>query len=144
MILSFARDTVQSLHPDIPVYGSMSVITWALGTRAAIKAEALTKLNAAKGGGMIFQSDHSVPSKVSGENYEYVVNLVREYGKYPLKLGEYDLANVKEGVIYEACGRTTRGMAPVATSLQLDHCLSPLPQLPTSEIHIKKENCPAL
>jgi hypothetical protein len=36
-----------------------------------------------------------VPSNVSGENYEYVVNLVREYGKYPLKLGEYDLADVK-------------------------------------------------
>jgi len=69
----------------------MSVNAWALGTRDEIKAEVLTKLNAAKGGGMIFQSDHSVPSNVSGENYEYVVNLVREYGKYPLKLGEYDL-----------------------------------------------------
>jgi uroporphyrinogen-III decarboxylase len=73
----------------------MSVITWALGTQDEIKAEVLTKLNAAKGGGMIFQSDHSVPSNVSGENYEYVVNLVREYGKYPLKLGKYDLPDVK-------------------------------------------------
>jgi uroporphyrinogen-III decarboxylase len=71
--------------------GNMSVITWANGTQDEIKAEVLTKLNAAKGGGMIFQSDHSVPSNVSGENYEFVVNLVRQYGKYPLQLGEYDL-----------------------------------------------------
>ena len=33
----------------------------------------LTKLNAAKGGGYIFQSDHSVPGNISAENYEYVV-----------------------------------------------------------------------
>jgi len=51
----------------------------------------LTKLNAAKGGGYIFQSDHSVPDNVSGENYDYVVKLVREFGQYPLDLGEYDL-----------------------------------------------------
>ena len=54
----------------------------------------LTKLNAAKGGGFIFQSDHSVPSSVPGKNYDYVVKLVREYGKYPLQLGEYDIAGL--------------------------------------------------
>ena len=27
----------------------------------------------------------------TGQNYDYVVMLVREYGKYPLQLGEYDL-----------------------------------------------------
>lgn len=75
--------------------GNMSVITWALGAQDEIKAEVLTKLNAAKGGGMIFQSDHSVPSNVSGANYEYVVNLVRQYGRYPLQLGEYDLPDVR-------------------------------------------------
>ena len=52
----------------------------------------LTKLNAAKGGGFIFQSDHSVPGDVSGERYDYVVRLVRQYGTYPLQLGEYDMA----------------------------------------------------
>jgi uroporphyrinogen decarboxylase len=71
--------------------GNMSAITWANGTQEEIKAEALTKLNAAKGGGMIFQSDHSVPSNVTGANYDYVVKLIREYGRYPLELGEYDL-----------------------------------------------------
>jgi uroporphyrinogen decarboxylase len=74
--------------------GNMDVITWANGTQDEIRAAVLTKLNAAKGGGLIFQSDHSVPSNVTGQNYEYVVNLVREYGKYPLRLGEYDLAEL--------------------------------------------------
>ena len=45
-------------------------------------------------GGLIFQSDHSVPSNVSAENYEYVISLVREYGQYPLKLGEYDIPDL--------------------------------------------------
>jgi uroporphyrinogen-III decarboxylase len=71
--------------------GNMDVVLWADGTKEEIKASVLTKLNAAKGGGFIFQSDHSVPDTISGENYDYVVKLVREYGKYPLQLGEYDI-----------------------------------------------------
>jgi hypothetical protein len=71
--------------------GNMDVMLWATGSREEIKAAVLTKLNAAKGGGFIFQSDHSVPNSVSGANYDYVVHLVREYGKYPLQLGEYDI-----------------------------------------------------
>jgi len=71
--------------------GNMNVIDWAHASREELKAIVLRKLNAAKGGGMIFQSDHSVPSNISAENYEYVVNLVREYGQYPLELGEYDI-----------------------------------------------------
>ena len=51
---------------------------------------ALRKLNAAKGGGYIFQSDHSVAGDVSGQTYDYIVKLVREYGNYPLDLGEYN------------------------------------------------------
>lgn len=75
--------------------GNLNVITWAEGTREEIKKMVLTKLNAAKGGGYIVQSDHSVPSNVSGQNYDYVVKLVREYGRYPLQLGEYDLPDIK-------------------------------------------------
>ena len=71
--------------------GNMDVILWAAGDRDELKRAVLTKLNAAKGGGFIFQSDHSVPSSVPGKNYDYVVKLVREYGKYPLQLGEYDI-----------------------------------------------------
>ena len=71
--------------------GNMDVIDWAHAGLEELKKIVLTKLNAAKGGGYIFQSDHSVPGNVSGQRYEYVVNLVREYGKYPLDLGECDV-----------------------------------------------------
>jgi uroporphyrinogen-III decarboxylase len=74
--------------------GNMNVIEWAESSQDELKTIVLRKLNAAKGGGLIFQSDHSVPSNVSGQNYDYVVNLVREYGQYPLQLGEYDLPDL--------------------------------------------------
>ena len=71
--------------------GNMSVQDWAQASMDDLKKIVLTKLNAAKGGGFIFQSDHSVPGNISGQRYEYVVNLVREFGRYPLDLGEYDI-----------------------------------------------------
>ena len=71
--------------------GNMDVRLWANGTDEEIRAAVLTKLNAAKGGGFIFQSDHSVPSNISGENYDDVVRLVRDRGQYPLRLGDYDI-----------------------------------------------------
>jgi hypothetical protein len=74
--------------------GNMNVMEWADCTPEELKPIVLRKLNAAKGGGWIFQSDHSVPSNVSGQNYEYVVNLVREVGRYPLQLGEYDIPDI--------------------------------------------------
>lgn len=74
--------------------GNMDVITWAKASHEELKQTVLRKLNAAKGGGYIFQSDHSVPSNVSGTNYDYVVKLVREYGTYPLKLGEFDIPDL--------------------------------------------------
>jgi uroporphyrinogen-III decarboxylase len=72
----------------------MDVLTWALGSEEELRRVVLTKLNAAKGGGFIFQSDHSVPGNISARNYEYVINLVREYGRYPLRLGEFDLPDI--------------------------------------------------
>ena len=62
------------------------------GDEVEIRREILRKLNAAKGGGFIVQSDHSVPSDVSGKTYDYLVKLVREYGKYPLELQDLDEA----------------------------------------------------
>lgn len=76
--------------------GNMDVQLWSSGDRDALKTAVLTKLNAAKGGGFIFQSDHSVPSNVPGDSYDYVVKLVREYGRYPLELAEYDLPEFDE------------------------------------------------
>ena len=74
--------------------GNMDVAMWAHGTEAELERTVLTKLNAAKGGGFIFQSDHSVPSNVSGQSYDYVIRLVRRKGRYPLRLGEYDLPDL--------------------------------------------------
>lgn len=71
--------------------GNMDVRVWASGTFDEIRAAVLTKLNAGKGGGLIFQSDHSVPGDVSAERYEYALALVRKHGRYPLSLQEFDL-----------------------------------------------------
>jgi len=62
---------------QIAFCGNMDVLTWARGDRDELRRVVLTKLNAGKGGGFIFQSDHSVPGNVSGESYDYVVRLVR-------------------------------------------------------------------
>jgi hypothetical protein len=70
--------------------GNSDVTVWEEGDPTRLRREVLRKLNAAKGGGMIFQSDHSVTSRVSGATYDSIVKLVREYGKYPLQLGEFD------------------------------------------------------
>jgi hypothetical protein len=70
--------------------GNSNIQVWETGDKELIKKEVLRKLNAAKGGGFIFQSDHSVTSGVAGETYDYIVKLVREYGKYPLQLREFD------------------------------------------------------
>jgi len=74
------------------ICGNSNIQVWERGDHDEIKREVLRKLNAAKGGGYIFQSDHSVASDVSGHTYDYIVNLVREYGKYPLDLGEFNEA----------------------------------------------------
>ncbi|QGP93246.1 Uroporphyrinogen decarboxylase [Neomoorella glycerini] len=70
--------------------GNIDVRVLAEGDKDAIRREVLRKLNAAKGGGYIISSDHSVAANVPPENYDYLVQLVREYGRYPLDLGEFD------------------------------------------------------
>ncbi|MBM3878354.1 MAG: hypothetical protein FJ387_01325 [Verrucomicrobia bacterium] len=72
--------------------GNSDVTVWETGDRAAVRREVLRKLNAAKQGGYVFMSDHSVTSAVSGPTYDYIVALVREHGRYPLALGEFDEA----------------------------------------------------
>ena len=71
--------------------GNSNIQIWETDNKGLIRKEVLRKLNAAKGGGFIFQSDHSVSSEVSGHAYDYVVNLVKRYGKYPLQLEEFDI-----------------------------------------------------
>ncbi len=72
--------------------GNSDMQIWETGDKDRIRQEVLRKLNAAKGGGFIFQSDHSVSSSVSGQTYDYIVKLVREHGTYPLDLEEFDVA----------------------------------------------------
>jgi len=72
------------------ICGNSNIKIWEAGDRELIQKEILRKLNAAKGGGYVFQSDHSVSSNVSGHTYDYIVNLVRQFGQYPLDLGEFN------------------------------------------------------
>ena len=72
--------------------GNGDIPNWESGDLEAVRREVMRKLNAAKGGGYIFQSDHSVSSNVSGQTYDFIVKLVRQYGQYPLDLGEFDEA----------------------------------------------------
>ena len=68
--------------------GNSDIRVWERGDPAEIRREVLHRLQAARGGGMIFQSDHSVASDVSGKTYDFIVRLVREFGTYPLNLPE--------------------------------------------------------
>ena len=70
--------------------GNSDIRVWERGVEDEIRREVLRKLNAAKGGGYIFQSDHSVAGDVSGHTYDAIVKMVREHGRYPLDLGAYD------------------------------------------------------
>ncbi len=74
--------------------GNEDVLEWATVPFDELKKSVLRKLNAAKGGGYISQSDHSVPSNISAEWNEYVIILVHEYGSYLLNLGEYDTTDI--------------------------------------------------
>lgn len=69
--------------------GNMDVRSWAAAPLDELTTQVLRKLNAARGGGYIFQSDHSVPGNVSAARFEHVLGLVRRHGVYPLDLGAH-------------------------------------------------------
>lgn len=67
--------------------GNIDALNVLTSTKQKIKETLLEKLQAAIDGGyMPAAADHSVPGNVSGENYDYFVKLLNEYGKYPLKI----------------------------------------------------------
>lgn len=66
--------------------GNIDVTVLERNNPEEIKSEVLYKLQAAKGGGWIFHSDHSVSSSVAPESYELAIKVLREYGSYPLSL----------------------------------------------------------
>jgi uroporphyrinogen decarboxylase len=75
-------------HQIFAFWGNMDVMLWAEADEETLKRAALSKLEAARGGGYIFGSDHSVPSSISGARYDQVIRWVRQYGQYPLHLPE--------------------------------------------------------
>ncbi len=85
-----AVDLKRKYGNQIGYCGNSNIQVWETGDLELIRKEVLRKLNAAKGGGFIFQSDHSVTSDVSGHTYDFIVKLVREVGKYPLQLGIFN------------------------------------------------------
>ncbi len=84
-----AVDLRRKYGHKLGICGNSNIQIWETGDLKKIRKEVLRKLNAAKGGGYIFQSDHSVAGSVSGHTYDYIIKLLREYGQYPLELGEY-------------------------------------------------------
>jgi uroporphyrinogen decarboxylase len=66
--------------------GNIDVRELESGDPARIEREVRYKLQAAKGGGWVFQSDHSVSSGVAPESYELAIKTLREWGNFPLRM----------------------------------------------------------
>ncbi|MCC6124109.1 MAG: hypothetical protein IT426_04045 [Pirellulales bacterium] len=66
--------------------GNIDVRELESGDPARIRREVRYKLQAARGGGWIFQSDHSISSGVTPESYALAIATLRELGNYPLQV----------------------------------------------------------
>jgi hypothetical protein len=66
--------------------GNADIQVWETNDKNLIKKDVLRTLRAASEGGLIFMSDHSVTRHVSGHSYDYIVKLVKEFGRYPLDI----------------------------------------------------------
>jgi len=76
-------DLKQEFGDRLAFMGGIDVRAMADPDPAVIEHEIAGKLPVAKqGGGYIYHSDHSVPDNVSWEQYQRVMELVREYGAY--------------------------------------------------------------
>ena len=64
--------------------GNIDVRVLEGGDPQAIEREVIYKLQAARGGGWVFQSDHSVSSDVSPESYRLAIDTLRRHGSFPL------------------------------------------------------------
>ena len=65
-------------HQIFAFWGNMDVMLWAEADEETLRRAVLSKLEAARGGGYIFGSDHSVPSSISGARYDQVIRWLRE------------------------------------------------------------------
>jgi len=76
-------DLKKNFGDKLAFMGGIDVRAMADANPAVIEEEIRTKITVAKqGGGYIFHSDHSVPDNVSFQQYQRVIELVREYGSY--------------------------------------------------------------
>jgi len=66
--------------------GNVDVRVLEKGDPQSIRRMVRDKLQAARGGGWVFQSDHSVSAGVKPESYELALQTLRELGRYPLTL----------------------------------------------------------
>jgi len=80
------NDLRQRLGNRLTLTGNSDIRVWERGDPEEVRREVLHRLRAAKNGGYIFMSDHSVSSDVSGQTYDLIVKTVREFGDYPLDL----------------------------------------------------------
>ncbi len=74
----------QTYAGKLAFVGNVDVRILERGDPDEIRREVLYKLQAAKGGGWVFQSDHSISSDVAPESYELAIKTLRENGIYPL------------------------------------------------------------
>ncbi|NLG51659.1 MAG: hypothetical protein GX552_16260 [Chloroflexi bacterium] len=66
--------------------GNIDVRILEEGDPEAIRQEVRYKLQAARGGGYIFQSDHSITSNVDPRSYKLAIDTFRQLASYPLNL----------------------------------------------------------
>ena len=71
---------------SIAFMGNIDAHNVLTGPKVEMKRDLLNKLKAAIGSGYIPSSDHSIHSDISPENYDYFINLIKKYGKYPLDM----------------------------------------------------------
>lgn len=83
------QDVVQlkdQFHKRMAFCGNLDVRELETNNPDRVKREVLYKLQAARGGGWICQSDHSITSQVDPETYELVCSLIRDFGRQPIDL----------------------------------------------------------
>jgi uroporphyrinogen decarboxylase len=78
-------DLKEQYAGKLAMVGNIDVRVLEKGDPEVIRREVGRKLQAARGGGWVFQSDHSVSSSVAPESYELALATLRELGDFPLR-----------------------------------------------------------